>query len=316
MRKYLRYLDTAVALTGMAGLLLNLWLLQSGTDHRGLYPAYHPAWICLCILSILALAAIWLATRQVGTNRSYRSNFPASIAGAIGSAAAAVSVTLAGLNCLADAENLFAILAGLMGVFGGVGLAMAALCRRSGRKIPFLYHMLPCLFFALRAFLMVRTFGSEPEPARYLFQILASIALIPASYQLWAFDVGCGQRPTSLFWSLLAAYLCIVSIPGSKEWLLHMTVACWLLTNLCVLRYLPQRKRPEIPTLPLDIPDAAPIPILPEPEEEETPETPVEPEAPPAEAEPETPPKQEETGELDPEAILTEIMREIDSQIS
>ncbi len=311
MRQYLRYLGNAVLLAGGAGFLLNLWLLLSGTDEKGLYSPGHPAWFFLCVLSILVLAFVWFLTRRVGVNRNYRGNFSPSLPGAVGSAAAAVGLVVSGIGFLTGGTGLLYAFIGLLGILSGAGLGLAAVCRYSGRNIHFSLHMLPCLYFTLRAFILGRQFGSEPEAARYLFPMLASLALIPASYQLWAFDVNLGDRRKSLFWSLLAAYLCIVSIPMGGE-LLYAAAAAWLLTNLCVLRYL--RRRPAAPPARPMTPAAPPSPFVPEPVPD-APEAPAEADASPAEASPEPSPAPEDTGEYDADAILSELMREIDSQI-
>lgn len=314
MRKYLRYMDGIVMLCGAAGMLLRLWLLLAGPDAKGLYPAHHPAWILLCVFSVLTAVFIWLMTRHTGNNRSYRSNFPPSVLGAAGSAIAAVGLAVAGFTTLSDGD-LLSMLAGILGLLSAAGLLLAAWNRYRGQRVHFVCHMLPCLFFAAYMFLMGRELGSEPETQRYLFRFFATIAMVPACYQLWAFDVNQGDRQKSLFWSLTAAYLCLVAMPGSTQWPMYLTAAIWLLTGLPVLKYLPKRKRAEAPTeaepqtehveepTPAPTQEPAPQPEQPLPESLEAPA------AQPAEESSDTP------AELDPDEIIAEILRQIDSNI-
>lgn len=313
MKKYLRYMDGIVMLCGAVGMLLRLWLLLAGTDAKGLYPANHPAWILLCVFSVLTAAFIWLMSRHTGNNRNYRSNFPPSLLGAAGSAIAAVGLAVTGSATLSNGDVL-STLAGILGLLSAAGLLLAAWNRYRGQRIHFVCHMLPCLFFTAYMFLLGRELGSEPETQRYLFRFFATVAMVLACYQLWAFDVNQGNRQKNLFWSLIAAYLCLVAMPGSTQWPLYLTSAVWLLTGLPVLKYLPRRKRTEAPTEvespPAPAEESAPT-REPAPEPEQT-----LPEAPEVSA---IQPAEEETtdtqAELDPDEIIAEILRQIDSNI-
>ena len=242
MRKYLRYADVLVLFTGALGLFLRLLLRLAGTDDRGLYPANHPAWIILCILSILFIAFLWLLTRDVGADQRYKRNFPASLPGAVGNLAGALGLAVAAFD--SRGTELLHLLTFPFGIAAAAGLALAAFCRFSGRKPHFLCHALPAGFFALRIFVLGQALGAEPEIHRFLFEMLVSLAMIPACYQLWGFDVDQGRREKSLFWSLTAAYLSIVAIVGMENWLFYLCMTLWLLCNLCTLKYLPKRTRP------------------------------------------------------------------------
>ena len=306
MKKYLRYADVFVLFSGSAGVLLRLLLLLGGTDGRDLYPKNHPAWIILCILSVAVVAMLYLLTRQPGTDNRYKKNFPASIAGAIGCGVAAIGIAITAFRLLNS--ELLNIICFLLGLAAAAGLALAAFCRFTGKQPHFACHAAPAAFFAIRLFLLGKELGSEPEVCRYLFEMLASLALVPTCYQLWAFDVDMGKREKCLFWTLTAAYLCIVAIVGMENWLLYLTCAVWLLTNLCPLKFLARKKRHQ-----QDIPQetaepaaetevAAPVAAEPAPAPAE-----------PAPADPET--SDDPLGGFDAEAILAEILSEIDKSV-
>lgn len=297
MKKYLRYADVLVLFTGALGLLLRLIIATGGTDEKGLYPKHHPAWIILCILSVAVIVALWLLTRQVGADQRYKKNFPASIPGAVCMVLAAIGIAFTAFDLFTI--ELLNIVCFLLGIASMAGLLLAAYCRFQGRKPHFACHAAPAVFFALRLFLLGKDLGAEPEPIRYLFEMLASLALIPACYQLWAFDVDMGKRDTCLFWTLSAAFLCIVAIVGLENWLLYLTCAAWLLTNTCSLKYLPKKLRPAAKDTAADITEApAEAPAEAEAAPETAPETPADP-----------------IEEIDPEAILAEILREIDKNV-
>lgn len=313
MKKYLRYADVFVLFSGALGLVLRLILRLGGTDHRGLYPANHPAWIILCIWSILVVACLWLLTRDAGNEQRYRKNFPASLPGAIGSAIGAVGMAVTAFSLFE--MKLLPLLCFVLGLLSAAGLLLSALFRYTGKKPHFLCHALPAFFFALRIFQLGQQLGAEPEMNRFLFEMLASLAMIPACYQLWGFDVDLGKREKSLFWSLTAAYLCMVAIVGMDNWLLYLSMAAWLMTNLCPLKRLNKRPRPAA-----------------QPDEEEAPaEEEVAPagdatsatEAAASATENKTvsaetaasAPENDPLAQLDPDAILADILREIDKNV-
>lgn len=311
MRKLLRFADAIVLLCGTLGMLLQFWVRMSGPDEKGLYPASHPGWILSWILTAAVAVFIWLLTRQAGNSRSYKANFPASIVGALGCAAAAAAVALSGIQRLRESILWLDTLAGYAGILSGVGLMAAAVFRFLGKKPPFVCYMLPCVFFCLHVFYLGRELGGEPEPVRYLLRYLATLSLIPASYQLWGFCVGDGDRQKSLFWSLLSGFLCILSCPMGTNGFFYIALGFWLLSNPCALKYLPRRSRPA--------PQLEPEPETGTETAEAMPEIPSTMEedflpAPQPAADLPTPemPNQEE---LDPDAIIAEILREIDSNV-
>ncbi len=236
MKKYLPKIDLLTLLAAAVGILLRLWLLLVGTDERGLYPAGHISGVLLILLSIAVAGIIFLVAGCAGRSRAYSANFRASLPGAIGFILLGVGLLPCAMRYLLGGTILLEWIAGLSGIFAAVALLWGGVCRRSGRKPHYLTFALPCLFFALHLFCMGHTWGDEPELVRFLPEFFAAAACVPACYQLWAFTVDLGNRATSLFWSLLAAYFCLIAVPGSDNALLCLTGAVWLLTNLCPKR--------------------------------------------------------------------------------
>ncbi len=297
MKKYLRYADVFVLFTGALGLLMRLLVLLGGTDDKALYPAHHPAWIIACILAVLVVPALWLLTRQVGKDNRYEANFPRSIPGAVGSGLAAVAVLVTALQI--PNGQLLGGLGCVTGLLAAAGFGLVAYCRFAGKKPHFAGFFLPCVFFTLRVFLLGQTLGAEPEAFRYLFEMLANLAMIPACYHMWGFTVDLGDRDKCLFWTLTAAFLSIVAIPDPEGWMLHLGCAAMLMTNLCPLTVLRKQVRQ---------PEEEEIPETAEPEQVETAEEAIAEEpvhtAPAPAAEPIEP--------VDVDAILAEILKEID----
>lgn len=277
MKKYLnpKFLPILVPVAGLLGLLLRLLTMGSGPDPEGLYEPQPVAWTLLWIVTILTLFAVVLLSARLKNPGRYNDNFPASPIGAAGHIVAALGVMMTGLSILTSAANLLASLTGILGVGSAVCLLLLGFARYQGKKTSFLLHVIPCLFFALRIFLLCRVWSNETQIGVFLFQFLSSICVMLASYHLACFDVNLGKRRISLFWSLSGVYFSLLALPGGSEPVFYIGMAAWLLTNLCSLRPLKARKpQPEAESnseiAPEATADAPSAPETPEPAPEPT----------------------------------------------
>lgn len=269
MKKYLRpkFLPIMVTAAGLIGVLLRWWTIGSGPDKDGLYAPQPFAWTLLWIVTVLTLAAVVVLSIRLKNPGKYADNFPASLTGAIGTALAALGVGFNQLVFPISVATLLSTLTSLLGIVSFAVLVLSALNRYQGKKPPFFVHAVPCVFFALRIFLLARVWSNETQIGTFLFQFLASICVMLASYQRACFDVNLGKRRASLFWSLSAVYFCLLALPGCDEPLFYLGMAAWLLTNLCSLRPLKARKpqpAPETADAPAE--PAAPAEEIPAPE--------------------------------------------------
>ena len=240
MKKLLHYADCLILLGAIVGCVLRLWFSTEGLDGRGLYDTTHPAWLLLCLLSLGMVVFSWFLTRDVGTNRDYTANFPKSKVSFATNGLLAIYLGYTGLMALRENDGWMELAVAIASLVAALGLALNAANRLEGSKPASLTHMFPCVFFALRLFLLGKAFGTEPELCSFLFRFFASVALIPAYYCLWSFDVEEGNRRYSLFFSLIAVFFCLITTVETQEgWVLYMLSAACLLTDLCRQRYLP-----------------------------------------------------------------------------
>lgn len=316
MKKYLRYTDSIILLAGALGLLLQCWLQWVGEDRKGLYPSGHISMILLTLLSMGVVVVFFLIGRHAGRYREYEHNFPASLQAAVGSFAAAVGIGIYAVKQFGG-EGFLPVAVALSGLAAGAVLIWGGYYRMKGRKPHFLVHLIPCAFFMLRLFLMARDLGDEPEASRYLVRFLAAILMIPASYQLWGFDVGEGNRNKCLFWCACAGYFALIAMAGGNELLLHMTLALWMVTGLPLLQYLPRRPVREREAEPVSetviretVVEEVPVPMA---EPAEAPEKVAEEVPQPSKQEKPAPAEAEEA--FDPDQFLEELFREIDSKL-
>lgn len=243
MKNILQYSHWLTLLAGGVGMLMMVWLRAGGPDERGLYPIAHPAWFLLWFLTLAVLVGLWLVTRHAGAKQGYRSNFTTSLPAAVGYVLGGTGMLITAIRMLAQMETLL-VLAGAAGIVGGVCLLFGAFLRLTGRQTLPIVHWSPCLFFMLELFSLGKSLGAEPEMCRYLFAFLSALAMLPACYWRWSFDVDLGNRQKCLFWCLCAAYFQLVAAVGSQDWLPHLSTAAWLLTSLPKLKYSPKRLRP------------------------------------------------------------------------
>lgn len=252
MKKHLKYSTLFAATAGVLGALLRRWLLSAGTDANGLYPAFHPGWIGYLVLTLAAMAALWLATREPGEDPTWNRNFPHGLPDssvpnfylhfskvaftAAGYALAAVGIGLYSRSLLPSSGRL-EIAVCWSGFLCAAALLLLSVQIILGKAPASLAHLLPCVYFALLLFLMGKQFSDEPELMRFLPQVAAIAASALACYQLWGFAVGSGSRKNSLFWSMSALYLCLAAAPGNH--VLYIGLALWHLMSHCSLTISP-----------------------------------------------------------------------------
>lgn len=252
MKKYLPHIDLVTLAASVVGILLRFWLAAVGVDEKGLYPANHISWILLILLTICLLAVLFLLARNAGKNRFYNDNYTASLPGALGFAAGSAGLIVTAVrHFLTRGIRLYTV-AGVLGILAAAALLLGGWCRYKGKKPHFIVFALPCAYLGVRLFCMGHAWGDEPELCRFLIAFFATAACVLATYQLWAFSVDLGKRTSSMLWSLMAVYLCLVSVPGDGDAVFYLTMAVWLFLNLC------PKKTPLHLVPAVDVPEAAP----------------------------------------------------------
>jgi hypothetical protein len=231
-------LPIAVTLAGLISFALRIWSMGSGTDAEGLYAPAPLPWALLWIITIAVPVLIIIMARPLNVPGKFADNFRPSIVSAIGSLAAALGLLVTALDLFkgnAYAIDTLTMLTGVIGILSGVLMIIVAYARLKGQKPNFLCHISVSLYLALRIFSQCKIWSNEPQIGIYLFPFLAQIFIMLAAYQLSAFDVELGKRPSSLLWSLSAVYLCLAALPSNQDVLFLGCMAIWLLTNLCSL---------------------------------------------------------------------------------
>ncbi len=218
-------------LAGAMGLTLRIGLL-SCADAEGLLPRNHITGILLLILFAAVMIALGLILRKAGSDAAYPQLFPASPPAAICSMVGAVGMGISSFTIAAT--PILRILIIVLGILWAAGVVLASYCRLQKRKPHYLFYGFGVLFFAIRAILFYRVFGSEPQLQLYLFEILASIALLLTAYYRTELTVGSGHCRLFVFFSQTALFCCCVCLRG-QDLLFWVSAILYLAADCCVL---------------------------------------------------------------------------------
>lgn len=231
---------------GAAALVLQLLLYATGIDEEGLLRRGHIAGILIGLLSVVTLVGLCLLTRNITGPEQYADCFRANTPGGIGCLAAAAGILITTISEMGDASDTVALLTRLLGFASAAALAVVGFCRLSGAKPFFLLHAVPCIYFAIRMICQYRFWSSDPQLQDYCFQLLACVALMLMSYHHAAFGADMGSHKRLWFFSLMAVYLCCLSIAGAESRLLYLGTGIWAFTDLSCLTAKTRRQRPSL----------------------------------------------------------------------
>lgn len=224
---YLKFLALG---TGIGGCALRITLYLTGLDRKGLPVAGHWAQNGLLILTAAVFVFFLLITRTIQGSQDYRSAYPRSVVSGIGCLIAAFAFFMSDLpDAMLGSFHTPELVLRCGAVFS---LCFVAFCRFAGRKPPFLFHGISCLYLVLRMICLYRLWSPDPQLIDYGFYLGAYISLILTCYQFAAFDADCGSHKKLWFWGLVSVYLCGVSLSGNQEPLFLLLCMVWVLTNL------------------------------------------------------------------------------------
>lgn len=224
----LKYLIPAM---GAVGLVLRVILYATGIDGRGLLEKGHWAEIGTGILTLLVLAAAFLATRSLPAAAA-EAERPASVSAAIGAFAAMAGIGVTTVSEFAEFSSRLHLIVWLLGLGSAIALGCTGFCRLTGRKSSSLLSVVVCLYFALRLVSRYQLWSAVPQLQDYCFLLTAYAALMLTAYHHAAADAGTGNHRALWFYSLIAVYLCCLSLTERTEFLLMLGCGMWALANL------------------------------------------------------------------------------------
>lgn len=219
---------------GAAGAALRFWLLASA-EGAHLLPAGHPARFLTVILSALVLAVLLFGTRPLVQAHKYAFNFPASILGAVGLAAAAIGIGITCIGELAAIEDIFSRITAICGLVATPCLLFIAYCRSKGYHPSLVFHVTVCIYLMVRLVSLYRIWSADPQLEDFMYPLLGVVFCLLSCYHRAAFDANCGNRRWYTFFTLSCLYFCCLALPGCSQFLFYFGIGLWMATNICSL---------------------------------------------------------------------------------
>lgn len=217
--KHLSKLPVLTALCAALGLIclfVRQWLLQTGTDDKGLLTSGHPGALVSLLILAAALFVLCLALRQ---QQVYR--FQNSALSIVSMVFFAIGYGSAAWKLITNRAQTLSVIAGILGILSAVcALFIAFALLRKMKLHPFVF----CPFAIFLMFFLIcryQQWSSEPELQRYLFQLLSVISLMASAYHRAALEADKKGARVYLLASRAAVFFCIAAIPGSVYGLLY-----------------------------------------------------------------------------------------------
>lgn len=238
-----KHLPWLILAAGILGALLRLWLYAAGTDDRGLLTGGHIAHWLLWLLTAGVAAVLILGVMDLKQAGKYSFNFPASLTGAVGAAAAAAGLLVFSLMELFSPGDSLTRLDAFLGLLCAAALAFLGFCRRKGLHPSVLFHGMICLYMMLHLVGRYRLWSSEPQIQDYFFPLMSTVCIMLSSFYGAAFAANAGSRRPHTLFHLAGVYFCLVSLPRCDAPLFYLAMGVWLFTDLCSLIPMPRPHR-------------------------------------------------------------------------
>ncbi len=223
-------------LGGCVGLLLRLWRLRLGVDETGLLVRGHMGGSILIVWSLLIIAALLVLTKN-----DKKPNVPNAGASRLADVLVCLYVAVQTVLLVVDKQShgvseVILTLLSLLAVIPMLGAVV-------GKKAN---HILLCVYAVALLIFKFRAWSLNPQLANYSYQLLAGVTLMFATYHRAAFDGDMGHPVAFRRWSLLCAYLCMVSMTDENMWF-YLTMAVWLLCGAIALPHKTQNMPQPMP---------------------------------------------------------------------
>ncbi len=225
-------------LLGAVGYCLRLWLLADLDDHS-LLPVSHPAGVITVILLFVLLIFYFLVVRTLSPISQYTLLFPRSALAIAGNVAAAAGFLCGGIGKLSGSGKLGIVILALS-ILAAMCVLYAGYCRLKGQRCHYLARSFICFYLMLYLIISCRSWGAESQVQLYLFQLLASLFLVLASYYRTVLDAQKSDRRPYIIVTQGALFCCILCLKGDNS-LYYLAMAFWMATDCCNTRPKPAR---------------------------------------------------------------------------
>ena len=229
-----RYIPLLAIGGGALGFLLQLWLLTTGTDRKGLLLTTHPANTFLFLLTVCVLAVLYLCLRPLTGTPTYKRLFKHSKVAAVGCWGCAAGSLITELGALTSMTSGLALLCLLSGLAAAACFVLLGLCRLRGARPNLYLQGCVTVYLMFQLISQYRVWNSEPQLSVYGFQLFASVCLMLRAYHGATLDARCGSRRWYVFFNYGALFFSFPALCGS-QWLFYLAMILWTATDTCSL---------------------------------------------------------------------------------
>ncbi len=220
-------------LGGAAGIALRMYMLAG---HAWAYPAL---WVlCGLVVAVFAIGSVCLCKdSSMGVTLSRASVVKGFLPPSVMMLLGALPWGAASIMILLNYDDVFAAIAGALGLVAAACLCVQALLRREG-KASAAAGMVITLALVVDLISRFRHWSSDPMVRDYCFQLFACLFAMLAAFHLAGFPMNLGRRRTAIFTALCAGFFCLICLadPGTDSRLHYAGLALWLLGGGCSLQ--------------------------------------------------------------------------------
>ena len=242
----LLFVPTAAA--ALTALGLHRYMMDNYIDDMGLLIGGNLPGKLLWVLTFGFVGYLLILLSTLGGRGSYGDNFPRNaLCGLLMAVAGGVMLLSArDLSVVSDAgvpvqtqllaELMVVLTDSAMGVLpwlSGAAMVVLGLMRMTGRKPPFLFSGILCLFYMLMLIRSYRLWSADPQLHTYCFQLLAMVLLLLCSFHRTCCDAGVIQRRKLLFTAMTAAVCSATSLSSGFQPGFFLASALWALGCGC-----------------------------------------------------------------------------------
>ena len=209
-------------LAGTVGLALRLWLF-AGIDELGLLPASHPADTLTLVLA--GAVAVLLFVNLLLSPKTDHRVFVSLPVGAAGSLAGAVGCVLLYMSGALSTTALPAM------ILGTGSFLVLSFFQFQAKKPPLLLPLLITVSQMLLCYGQYGLWSIQTQAQQYLFNVLASVALILYSLHLTVRESGERNYRQVFFFGQTALLSCLMSM-NTTLWPWYLMMALWVVSDL------------------------------------------------------------------------------------
>ena len=221
-------------------LCLQLWMLRSAVDARGLLITSHPTAVVSVLLPALALVGLFLCLRPLTGNGFYEDLQPASPLAAVGCFAAALATAPEAIKLFTAGQgDLLQTVGTVLGALAVLAMIIAGILRLLGKRPPAPLHGSLCLYLLVFLVNSYREWNTETQILRFFAPLLALAFLALTAYHRAALDGNSGNRRSFTFFQCGAMLFCGGAAAISHSFF-FLLLALWAATAVCNLTPIPQ----------------------------------------------------------------------------